>query len=128
MFIINTYMTEDPKKPSRKSKSKRSQSKEDEQYISPEAEEFINNLIKSATTRFKEHIDDRISEFDGDVMALQSQVNEYLDDFVIFGYTPDKRRVLIRYCPTPQGYDSIKQLSREFIGKILMDGDIPEYF
>lgn len=97
--------------------------------FSEESVKFLNQIIRNSISNYSEEAQKSIDlqEFKIDVNQLEGIVSEYLDNFVIFGYTPDKRRILIRYAPTPQGYDAIRDLSRQFILRVMHNGEIPDF-
>jgi len=94
--------------------------------LTPENQEYINSLIKTATENYKREVSRTVQEYNTDINNLESIISEYLDEFIILGYTPNGRRTLIRYAPTARGYDSIRDLSRQFMMHLLHNGDIPE--
>lgn len=117
--------------PKRKKRKTSSSPKEEETEnidnfeVDNDTEEFINKLMKSAVERYKDHINDQIEEYKIDTDVIQNFLTEYLDDFILLGFSPDKRRIMIRHCETPQGEDSICRLASVFIRKIIYNGRVP---
>jgi len=110
--------------PSKKEEMKDIDNSEDFE-VDNDTEEFINKLMKSAVERYKDHINDQIEEYKIDTDVIQNFLTEYLDDFILLGFSPDKRRIMIRHCETPQGEDSICRLASVFIQKIIYNGRVP---
>ena len=97
--------------------------------VTAEDEEFINKLIQHSVMRFNSSAEKTIKEYDAEMKVLRNVVSEHLDSFIIMGYAPDQRRVLIRYSPTAQGYDAVRDLSRQFIMQMLSNGgEMPDFF
>jgi len=89
---------------------------------SPEDVQMINDILKQGLKRYEKTIKEENRDYNDDINALQVTITEFLSDFIIMGYTPDNRRVVIRYAPTPKGYDSLKELARVFMTRMILDG------
>lgn len=87
-------------------------------------EDYINSILQNSLDRYKESVNRTITDYNEDVENLQNMALEYLDDFIIIGHTPDERRVVVRYAKSPRDYDALKELSREFLVRMMMGDKI----
>jgi hypothetical protein len=82
---------------------------------------FLNGILEKSLRQYEETIELDYREYNEDMNSLQHITSEYLNEFIILGYTPDHKRVVIRYASSPQGYDSLKELARIYLSKVIMD-------
>jgi len=121
MTTENSDSPKKPRKPRASSKTKHSKESEQSQDKLSADLQFINDALKSGYNRYNEIIQQELREYNDDIDALQATVGEFLDDFIIIGHTPDERRIVVRYAPSPKGYDALKELSRDCLIRMLAD-------
>ncbi len=126
MTTENLDSSEKSKKPKVSSKAKISKKKDQSEDKPCDDLEFINNVLKNGYNRYNEIIEQERREYNDDIDALQATVGEFLNDFIIIGHTPDDRRMIVRYSPTPKDYDALKELSRECLIRMLADGRLDD--
>ena len=117
-------MTED--KPRKKKKQDTTVPVASSKPMETEDLQFINETLARSFDRYHQTVEREMRDYNDDADALQTTVREFLDDFIIIGHTIDERRIVVRYAPTPKGYDSLKELSREYLMRMFMGGPMAD--
>ena len=88
--------------------------------INDEEVAFLNSMLQASMDRYKTTVERETKDLKQDIESLQGIVTEYLSDFIIIGHTFDDRRVILRYAPSPKGYDALKELTREYLTRMVL--------
>lgn len=119
---------EKPKKTTKKRAAKKVTPKKIVNDVVPaeptEDQEFINDLLQNSIDQYKKLVDREASDYRDELGQLQNQITEYMDDFVLIGHTVNEKRVVMRYAPSPRGYDGLKELTREYLMRMVMNDPI----
>ena len=86
--------------------------------------EYMNGLLENSMEKYRDVVKREMQDYPENLDGLQAVVSEYLDDFIILGHTPDDSRIILRYAPTPKGYDALKDLVRNYLVKIVTTGNL----
>ena len=83
------------------------------------AREAITRLIKNSVEKYSGIADNQLKNTRDDFECLQGIVSEFLEDFMIIGHTLDGQRVVIRYTSTPAQLDSLTELCKKVLVRMM---------
>ena len=81
--------------------------------------EIITNLIKNSVEKYSEIANNQLKNTRDDFECLQGIISEFLEDFMIIGHTLDGQRVVIRYTSTPAQLDSLTELCKKILVRMM---------
>lgn len=91
----------------------------DEIEDNEKAREAITRLIKNSVEKYSGIADNQLKNTRDDFECLQGIVSEFLEDFMIIGHTLDGQRVVIRYTSTPAQLDSLTELCKKVLVRMM---------
>ena len=91
----------------------------DEIEDNEKAREAITRLIKNSVEKYSGIVDNQLKNTRDDFECLQGIVSEFLEDFMIIGHTLDGQRVVIRYTSTPAQLDSLTELCKKVLVRMM---------
>lgn len=81
--------------------------------------EAITRLIKNSVEKYSGIADNQLKNTRDDFECLQGIISEFLEDFMIIGHTLDGQRVVIRYTSTPAQLDSLTELCKKVLVRMI---------
>lgn len=90
----------------------------------PSKNKDMSNLIKSALTEFLQDENNRLKYSKRNYTALKNVVQEFLNSFIIMGYTPDHEPVEIVFSHNQQEAHALTTLVNDFFDRT--NGNIDE--
>ena len=82
---------------------------------------LLNNLLQSSIDQYQATVDKQLKVIKQDISTLENVLAEYLDDYIVIGHTLNSERVVIRYASNPKDYDALRELSREYLIRLVDD-------
>jgi hypothetical protein len=83
--------------------------------------QMVAELLRNSVDKYSEEADKHFQEQREDFDSLQPIVSEFLDDFIIIGHTIEGQRVVMRYTPTPAGLDSLTELCKKVLVRMMIE-------
>ena len=90
---------------------------EDEDAVS----RMIAAMLKESIDKYGEAADKEFNDQREDFDSLQPIISEFLDDFIIIGHSIDGQRVVMRYTPTPASLDSLTELCKKVLVRMMIE-------
>jgi hypothetical protein len=92
----------------------------EESELSDDQIALLNEMLSVEVNEYEDVVSRQNRFYKSNIDALQNTVTEFLDDFIIIGHTPDNRRIILRYAADPKSYDALRDLTREYLVRMMM--------